>query len=205
MRRTRKEQKDDTRERVRQAAFELFSRDGVDATTTKAVAERAGVAAGTVFVHATDKTDLLCLVVYDLLHDGTERAFATLPRGLDLRASLLHVFGVLARTYVAHEKLAAPFLTAMPAARGPNGQRVHALTFEFVGRLAALVTDAQARGEVPAHVPTLLLAQNVFALYFFSLFAWISGFIDADSIVDNHLRLALDLQLGALPRGESAG
>src|SRR4026209_2932193 len=58
----RHERKQDTRERIRAAVFARFTTLGFDETTTKAVAARAGVAAGTVFVHADDKTDLLCLV-----------------------------------------------------------------------------------------------------------------------------------------------
>jgi hypothetical protein len=75
------------------------------------------------------------------------------------------------------------------------------MTFEFLGRIAALVTEAQARGEVREDVPALLLAQNVFALYFFALLSWVSGMTSFESALDPHLRMALELQLrGALRR-----
>src|SRR4051794_14435605 len=51
----------ETRERIRVAAWDLFTTAGYDATTTSAIAKRAGVAAGTVFLHASDKADLLFL------------------------------------------------------------------------------------------------------------------------------------------------
>src|SRR5688500_8210555 len=51
----RAQQKLETRRRIRDAAWALFTELGYDGTTTKAVAERAEVAAGTVFVHARDK------------------------------------------------------------------------------------------------------------------------------------------------------
>ena len=60
--------------------MELFSSVGFDATTTKAVAERAGVASGTVFVHAADKTDLLSLVMGSVLQEAVEQGFAGAPK-----------------------------------------------------------------------------------------------------------------------------
>lgn len=192
---TRKEQKEDTRSRVRAAALELFESDGFDGTTTKAVAERAGVAAGTVFVHARDKDDLLCLVMSDLLKAAVEEGFQRSERETHFLEKLLAVFGALFEMYGAHPKLALPFIRIVPGADGPNGQIVSGLTFEFLGRLGALAAEARDRGELRADVPTMLVTQNVFALYFFALFSWVSGYVTIDDVVDPHLKAALELSL----------
>lgn len=196
---SRSARKGDTRERIRQAAKELFSSVGFDETTTKAVAERAGVATGTVFVHASDKVDLLSLVMGEVLEAAVERGFSTLPAG-GLQAELMHVFGAVFAAYGKVPKLAAPFVRTLPSALGPNSQRVQAFTFEFLNRLAALVTAAQARGEIDENVPAVLLAQNIFALYFFALISWISGFATLETALDPHLRMAVGLQLRGLYR-----
>lgn len=193
--RTRKEQKEDTRERVRLAAFELFSSVGFDSTTTKAVAERAEVAAGTVFVHARDKDDLLCMVMDGLLREAVERGFERVDAKASLLDQLIVVFGSIFEMYAANQKLARPFVRTFPTSDGPNGSRVGQFTFEFLGRIAALVTNAQARGEVDASIPALLLAQNVFALYYFALTSWLGGYTTLESAVDPHLRMSLELQL----------
>lgn len=196
---SRSARKEDTRERIRQAAEELFSTIGFDETTTKAVAERAGVATGTVFVHASDKVDLLSLVMGEVLEAAVERGFSTLPPG-GLQAELLHVFGEVFAAYGKVPKLAAPFVRTLPNALGPNSQRVQTFTFELLNRLAARVTAAQARGEIDENVPALLLAQNIFALYFFALISWISGFASLEAALDPHLRRSLGLQLRGLYR-----
>ena len=67
------------RDSLRSAAFELFSTVGFDETTTNATAKKAEVAAGTVFVHASDKVDLLHLVMHDLLADVVAERFSSLP------------------------------------------------------------------------------------------------------------------------------
>lgn len=198
--RTRSEQKEDTRARVRQAALELFTTVGFDATTTKAVAERAGVASGTVFVHARDKVDLLCMVFYDVLRSATEEGFSRVRGDQPLLEQLLAVFSAIYEAYGDNEKIAGPFVRLSAGSDGPNGQIVGQLTFEFLGRIAALVSDAQARGEIEPTVPPLLLAQNIFALYFFGLMSWISGYATLATALDPGLRMALELQLRGLLR-----
>ncbi|PSB01921.1 TetR/AcrR family transcriptional regulator [Merismopedia glauca] len=50
---------DQTRTRILNAARQLFARDGYDGTTTKDLAEKAGVAEGTLFRHFTNKKAIL--------------------------------------------------------------------------------------------------------------------------------------------------
>ena len=197
----RSQQKQDTRDRVRRAALELFQRDGFEATTTKAVAERAGVAAGTVFVHASDKEDLLFLVMYEEIEAVVDAQFDSLPAGAPLLEQLLHLFGGVYRMYGRFPDMARAFIKALPGARGPNGQRVGANTFAFLHRVAGLVRDHQERGRLDPEVEPLLLAQNIFALYLFALTTWLGGYTTLETALDPHLRLALGLQLRGLERG----
>jgi len=197
----RQAQKEETREKVRTAALELFSTLGFDETTTKAVADRAGVATGTVFVHARDKVDLLCLVMHVQIDDAVANAFATLPGPeTPILDRLLHVFRFVFDMYGRHPKLAPPFIKNLPGADGPNGLAVSRTTFEFLGRIAAMLSDAQATGEIASDIPPLLFAQNVFALYFFSLLGWVSGYTTLETAVDPHLSSALGLLLRGLDR-----
>ncbi|MFO0759988.1 MAG: TetR/AcrR family transcriptional regulator [Byssovorax sp.] len=194
----REQNKLDKRERIRAAAWSLFTTLGFAETTTKAVADRAGVAAGTLFLYARDKEDLLCLVMVDRLSSAVEASFATLPRGASLIDQLLHVFRGLFRMYGEHRALTASFLRHYPGADGPNGQQVSALTFAFLHRLGQLVLDAQARGEVSREIQPMLAANNIFWLYYGALMAWMSGFTTPEAALDPGLRSALDLQVRGL-------
>jgi AcrR family transcriptional regulator len=191
----REQQKLDKRERIRAAAWELFTTAGFDETTTKAVAARADVAAGTLFLYARDKEDLLCLVMHDRLAATVEARFATLPRGAPLMDQLLHVFRGLFQMYAEHPGVAAAFIRHFPGADGPNGREVSALTFAFLHRLAQLVRDAQGRGEVAPSVEPMQAAANVFWLYFGALVSWIGGFSTPEAALDPGLRGALALQI----------
>ena len=52
----------DTKERIRQAAVRVFSREGFDRASVKSIAEEAGVAVGSIYNHFQDKDDLLISV-----------------------------------------------------------------------------------------------------------------------------------------------
>ncbi|HVH42664.1 MAG TPA: TetR/AcrR family transcriptional regulator [Labilithrix sp.] len=198
---TRAAQRAGTREQIRIAAQELFATIGFDETTTQAIAERAGVAAGTVFVHASDKTDLLSLVMHDRLEQVVNTAFASLPDGT-LVDRLMFVFRQVFAMYGEHPKLGAAFVSRFPSATGPNAQRVNMLTFGFLHRIALLVAESQARGEVARDVDTIAAAQNVFALYFMALLGWLSGRLTLETALDPTLRSSLELQMrGLRPSG----
>ncbi len=188
-----------TREQVRVDALELFSSAGFDETTTQAIARRAGVASGTVFLYAQDKADLLFLVMHDRLEQAVARSFETLGEG-PLIERLMHVFRGVFAMYGESPRMGAAFVRLLPGAIGPNAERVNALTFTFLQRLGALVADAQARGEVAADLPALACAQNIFGLYFMTLLAWMAGHCTLETASGPMLRQALALQVRGLRR-----
>ena len=58
----RERNRQDKRERIRDAAEDLFNECGYDAATTRDIAHRAGVSLGTLFNYADDKRDLIFLI-----------------------------------------------------------------------------------------------------------------------------------------------
>lgn len=192
----RERNKLEKRDRIRQAAWELFISQGFDSTTTRQVATRAGVASGTLFLYATDKVDLLFLVMHDRLADATDRAFATLPTKAPLIDQLIHLFCVLYRMYAEQPPaLAMAFIATLPGARGPNADRVNALTFAFMSRLSALLRDGQARGDVRADLPLQTAASSVFACHFMRLLGWASGMMALPTEKDPSFRELMDVLL----------
>jgi AcrR family transcriptional regulator len=194
----REEKKLDKRERIRAAAWELFTRRGYEGTTTKQVAERAGIATGTLFLYAKDKRDLLMLVFHDRLRDVVDARLGSVPRGKPLLDQWMHVFGGLYAMYGEHPALSAEFLRAFPGGSGPNTEALHALTFAFMHRMGALAREAQARGEIARDLEPLDIASNVFALYYGSLMAWLLGYATLEAALEPGLRRALTLQIRGL-------
>lgn len=194
----RERNKLDKRERIRAAALAAFVRDGFEETSIGAIAEQAGVAKGTVFLYAEDKRDLLCLVMHDLLDDTLRSQLATLPKKAHIIDQLMHVFGGLFRMYGNYPGLAREFVRAFPGATGPNGRQVNLITLSFQQQLAELLRLAAERGQLRADAPLPLAANNVFALYFSALMAWVSGFMTAPVALNGLLRPSLELALSGL-------
>lgn len=195
---TREERKEDKRARLRDAAWELFSTRGYDATTTKEIAARAGVASGTLFLYARDKADLLFLVLHDRLSAAVDEGMRTIPIDAPLLEQLLHLFAGFFRVYEQSEEVARAFIKELPGADGPNAQLQNQLTFALITHIAGLVSRAQAKGEIAPDVPPVLLAQNAFALYFFALLAWLGKMTTLEGALDPMLRNSLALHLRGL-------
>ncbi|MDT0264963.1 TetR/AcrR family transcriptional regulator [Streptomyces sp. DSM 44915] len=68
-----------TRERLHRAAVTLFAEQGLSATTVEQIAERAGVAKGTVYYNFSGKTELF----EELLRDGVASLTGVLRRAAD--------------------------------------------------------------------------------------------------------------------------
>jgi AcrR family transcriptional regulator len=92
----RERSKLEKRARIEQAAREVFAEKGFAAATTQEIAARAGVAAGTLFLYAASKEELLVMAFTADLDRAIEEAERTLPAGAPILDSVLHVFGRLA-------------------------------------------------------------------------------------------------------------
>jgi len=195
----REQNKLDKRLRIRDSAAALFVELGYGPTTTRMIAERAGVAAGTLFLYADDKQDLMFLVFHDRLQAAAERQTRSLPRNAPLIERLLHLFRGIFAMYAETPALSAEFIKTLPGSKGRNAAEVNALTFAFIATLANLVREGKERGEVDPSVDALMAARNVFSLYFGSLMSWLMGLAPTmESALDPILKDSLLLQIRGL-------
>lgn len=194
----REANKEDKRARIIEAAWALFSERGVDATTTADIAGRAGIAKGTLFLYATDKDDLVFLMMHDRLAEVSDQFLASVPKRASLVEQLCHVFGGLYGLYAASGDVGRRFVKVLPGAQGANAAKVNGLTFAFLHRVAALIIEAQARGEVRADVEVMIASNAVFSLYFSGLLTWLQGFATLEDARDTLLPQSLELLMNGL-------
>jgi len=194
----REKNRRDKHHRIVVAAGSLFTSKGVEGTSTSEIARKAGVAKGTLFLYAPNKADLLFMVMHDRLEQTVDEAIATLPKRKAFVPQMLHLFKALYVMYGASGSMGRELVRSLPGASGPNAQRVNALTFAFVHRLAGLVVEAQRKREIRSDVVPLEAAQNLFALYFAGLMAWLQGFMTIDQAHEQLLARSLDLQFRGL-------
>jgi len=161
-------QKVETRRLILAAAREAFEAHGFEKATIRAIARAADVSPGTVFVHFTDKTDLLHAALFRDLEAAAARALATLPDA-PIAPTLRHVAEVFLRHYAERPALSRTLLEKSLLAGGPWGERfkaqVHTLGLALIGRFEA----ARASGELVPEANSALLTLAFFSFYYFLL------------------------------------
>lgn len=195
----RERNKREKRTRIERAARELFERQGFEATTARAIAARARVGLGTLFLYARDKRELLFRVFADesrRLFAEAERAVASRPRAA-LVDALMELFGRFLDFYAGRPELAAALLREF-FFRPYEPERLGALSREYGERVAALVERARTRGELRADLPVPLAASALFAHYAFWTQAWLGSGAVTREQAETQLRQALALQIDGM-------
>ncbi|MEM9453185.1 MAG: TetR/AcrR family transcriptional regulator [Myxococcota bacterium] len=184
---SRDEQKRRTRERLLQVARASFEQRGFEGTTMRMVADEAGVAVGTVFVHFEDKRDLLCSALFDDLEHVLDAALREAAGG-SVRARLHHLTAALFCHYEARPELSRMLLRESLLTTGPwrsrfagQVQRVHEV-------VAGWLAQARERQELRPSVDPALGAVAYLSFYYFALIGWIQGQpLDTVGLVDRLL------------------
>jgi AcrR family transcriptional regulator len=179
----REQKKEDKLLRLERAGRELFSELGFEATTTRALAQHAGIGAGTFFVYFPHKLDLLVHLFLVDVGKVLDDAFATLEPDLPLVDSLMHVCGKLYDYYASDPRLSRAFMKEMiflevrPAADMTTTtlRRHDAALGELMMRFTGLVQAAKQRGELPESIVDLEATYHLFGAYYWSLMMRLGG------------------------------
>jgi AcrR family transcriptional regulator len=155
-------------------ALELFQERGYEATTMRAIAERAGVSLGTSYHYYPSKSHLV-LEFYRHVHERHRAASASiLARERDLTARLRGV--IRAAVMVCepfHDVSASIFSTVADPSSPLNAFGVEAgpLRDDVIGLYAQVVqgSDARLPADVAAELPRLLWLYQMGILYFWML------------------------------------
>lgn len=161
---SRAAQKARTRQALLDAAVALIRERGLDGVTARAVSERAGVAAGTFFVHFPEVAALVDELLDQHLQRSLARAHRSLPDDVPLVDALVHVADALFAGYAREPDLARSFLSATLLrvdVAGPTADRLA----EFRAWVLARMVRARAAGELPASIDLDAAFETFFCLY----------------------------------------
>lgn len=192
--------KEEKLRRIVRAGRALFVQKGFDATTTRAIAARAGVAAGTFFLYFAEKRDLLFHLFQEEVSATEEEAFGTLPAEAPLAGQLTHLFGRFYAYYARDPRLSRVLLKELLFLERGERADLLAYTLRFVGRVTELVERARSRGELAPEEEPASVAEHAFALYIGGLVAWLSGAFEKPDLVREHVGAQLRVLLRGLAR-----
>ena len=164
----RQQQKTQTRLAIRESAKHLFTEQGYNATTSRQIARRAGVALGTIFVHFPDKNAILTDILFEDIETTTKQAFLGVVPGRSTAANLLHLAEALYTYYLERPDLSRALLqnSLFATAEETNfSQQIEV----FIAELTHLIQQGQSCGDVTPTKDPKLMATSFMASYFFVL------------------------------------
>ena len=151
-----------TRSRLLHAAQQLIEEGGYSAASVLAIADRAGVASGTLYRHFTSKEELFVEVfraVCEREEAAMRAAAGALPESVSAVERLQAVLGTFAARALRNRRLAWA-LIAEPVDRAVDAERL-AYRARYAALIAAGVRAGVACGELPAQDPALTAAALV--------------------------------------------
>jgi AcrR family transcriptional regulator len=157
---------DQARERLQQAALDLYREHGYDKTTTAQIAARAGVTERTFFRHFPDKREVLFGGETPLRAD-LQRGVVEAPDGLDPLATLMVAFGTALPLLRRNRPFAEPryaVISTSPALRERELAKEAALIEVLAETLRRRGVDAR-RAELAAQIGMAAFGQAILAWF----------------------------------------
>lgn len=170
----------DTRTRILDAALQQLFERGYDGTTTRVIAQRAGVNEVTLFRHFGNKQGILLAVIERETDITDELAEVKLEPSGDIEADLT----VLGEQMIHHMRAKAPLvkIMMMETSRNPEiWDHISGAPFQVLGRLSQYFEEAQRQGTIRSVDPELA-ALAFFSFFFRSMTA--TAFLGSDIFVE---------------------
>jgi AcrR family transcriptional regulator len=171
----REKNKIDKLHRIKEAARELFLSKGFDDATTRAIASRAGVGIGTVFIYADNKRDLLFLVANDELAETTDKAEAGISDDASCLQNLLTVFRHHYEFFGRQPELSRLMLREMTFYdSGRQADRFQATRERVIRLVASVMKRALERGAIRAGEDSAFVGWVAFCIFHVELRRWLT-------------------------------
>ena len=167
------EKKQETRRRIVQCARNLFNNKGFEQTTTRDIAEAAGIAAGTMFNYFPTKEALAMTIVCDALDEAGVEFECRLRGDETLDEALFDHVAVGLRHLAPHRKYVGEVLeTALsPFAKESLCEQAQQLRVEHLETVQELVSS---HGLPTSPVPAVMMMHLYWTLYLGVLSFWAS-------------------------------
>jgi AcrR family transcriptional regulator len=192
-----------SRERIRNAARELFRERGFDGATLRAIAERAGMGASSIYRHVRSKEELLIAELASLQEEAWRRFRANDDRSLATRQRVTRFLDVQHELLAADRDLTviAVRSTTKPEAR--VARQVLSLNDRTIGLLMEILQMGRMRKDLARDVDVLEAARVVFHITQGARISWANGMVD-DEICRSAIEKGVELLFRGLEAREAS-
>ncbi len=188
-----------SRARIREAAKSLFRERGFDGATLRAIAERAGMGASSIYRHVQSKEELLIDELSEMQEEAWTRFRALDDRDRPTADRLREFFDVQHDLLVADRDLTTIALRATTKTEARVAKRVLQLYDRTIGLLMEILQRGRIKRDLAKDVDVLETARVLFHVTHGARIPWANGMVSDDALRDS-VHQAVDL----LFRGVSA-
>ncbi len=181
-----------SRARIRQAARELFRERGFDGATLRAIAERAGMGASSIYRHVRSKEELLIDELAEMQEDAWTRFRAADDRDRPTADRLRDFFDVQHALLVADRDLTTIALRATTKTEARVAKRVLQLYDRTIGLLMEILQRGRQKHHLGRDVDVLETARVLFHVSNGARIPWANGLVSDDALRQS-MHQAVDL------------
>lgn len=193
----------DKYQRILDAAIEVIAEHGFFHSRVAEIADRAGVADGTIYLYFKNKDELLMAAIDSAFHRFIQRAKTALeqvpdPREKLRRMAFLHLEGLGSK-----RSLAIVFQTELRHSLKFLGQFSHNLLVEYFDLIKGVVREGQEAGAFRTDISVTMAAHCFFGSLDEIVTTWILSDHDRDR--DYHLSSLTDSVVSIILKGLESG
>jgi len=167
----RERKKEETRQRIFQAALELFKQKGFEATTVDDITERADVAKGTFFNYYPRKESVVFDLCFEHLTDVENHSQDVGQKPLPAVAQIVERMRYAAGLYMKDRDLSRAMLLQLfkGSTPAPEGYEINQRAQDM---MRGLVERAQAAGEIRKDTDAERATYVLRSIFFFTVLVW---------------------------------
>lgn len=169
-----------SRAKIRAAFRSLFREHGFDATTLRAIGERAGMGASSIYRHIRSKEELLVEELSELQDQAWKRFRAGERHDRPARERLRRFLDVEHKLLAQDRDFTVIMLRATTHPEARVAKRVLALQDRTIGLVAEILQSGRSRKELRRDADVLAAARTITHMTNGARVAWANGQLDAE-------------------------
>jgi AcrR family transcriptional regulator len=172
-----------SRERIETAARELFKERGFDGATLRAIAERAGMGASSIYRHVRTKEELLIGELTAMQEEAWMRFRAEDDRRAPTNERVARFLEIQHELLVADRDFTLIALRATSRPQARVARQVLILHDRTIGLLAEILQIGRMRGDLAADLDVLEAARTLFHITQGARVPWVNGLVRDDACI----------------------
>lgn len=195
----------DKHQRILDAAIEVIAEKGFFHSRVSAIADRAGVADGTIYLYFKNKDELLMAAIDSAFHGFIGRARIELAKLTDPREKLRRMAFLHLDALGSNRSMAIVFQTELRHSAKFLAQFSHKLLVEYFDLIKGVLREGQETGVFRSELPVKIAVNCFFGAVDEMVTAWVLSDKDRDTPISSVADIIVDILLKGMETGTPNG